>query len=115
MALLRHDGRQYGKARFYRGLLDRQSRAELSDQSELVCERLAAVFAGWTGAVESCVRQAQDQGEIRADCEADVLAAFLINAWEGAVLRAKVDKNSAPFEEFDEVVFGKLLASASNP
>ena len=89
--------------------------AELSDHSKLVCERLAAVFAGWTGAVESCIRQAQREGDIRADCDARVLAAFLINAWEGAVLRAKVDKNAVPFEEFNEVVFGKLLASASNP
>jgi len=89
--------------------------AELSDHSKLVCERLAAVFAGWTGAVESCIRQAQQEGDIRADCDARVLAAFLINAWEGAVLRAKVDKNAVPFEEFNEVVFGKLLASASNP
>jgi TetR/AcrR family transcriptional repressor of nem operon len=89
--------------------------AELSDQSKLVCERLVAVFAGWTGAVETCIRQAQREGDIRADCDAGVLAAFLINAWEGAVLRAKVDKNAAPFEEFDEVVFGRLLASASNP
>ena len=85
--------------------------AELSDHSKLVCERLAAVFAGWTGAVESCIRQAQQEGDIRADCDARVLAAFLINAWEGAVLRAKVDKNAVPFEEFNEVVFGKLLAS----
>jgi len=89
--------------------------AELSDHSKLVCERLAAVFAGWTGAVESCIRQAQQEGDIRADCDARVLAAFLINAWEGAVLRAKVDKNAAPFEEFNEVVFGKLLPPASNP
>jgi len=89
--------------------------AELSDQSKLVCERLVAVFAGWTGAVETCIRQAQREGDIRADCDAGVLAAFLINSWEGAVLRAKVDKNAAPFEEFDEVVFGRLLASASNP
>ena len=89
--------------------------AELSDQSELVCERLAAVFARWTGAVETCLRQAQQEGEIRVDCAAGVLAAFLINAWEGAVLRAKVDKTAAPFEEFNEIVFGKLLASASNP
>ena len=89
--------------------------AELSDHSKLVCERLAAVFAGWTGAVESCIRQAQQEGDIRADCDARVLAAFLINAWEGAVLRAKVDKNAAPFEEFNEIVFGKLLPPASNP
>jgi TetR/AcrR family transcriptional repressor of nem operon len=89
--------------------------AELSDQSELVCARLAALFAGWTGAVETCVRQAQQQGEIPADGDAEVLAAFLINAWEGAILRAKVDKNAAPFEEFDKVVFGRLFASAPNP
>src|ERR1700720_1759501 len=89
--------------------------AELSDHSKLVCERLAAVFAEWTEAVETCIRQAQQEGDVRADCDAGVLAAFLINAWEGAVLRAKVDKNAVPFEEFDEVVFGKLLASASNP
>jgi TetR/AcrR family transcriptional repressor of nem operon len=43
-----------------------------------------------------------------------VLASFLINAWEGAVLRAKVEKNGIPFEEFDQVVFEKLLASAPN-
>lgn len=88
--------------------------AELSDQSELVCERLAAVFAGWAAAVETCIRLAQQEGEIPADCDAGVLAAFLINAWEGAILRAKVDKKAAPFEEFNEVVFGKLLATASN-
>src|SRR5438552_4643445 len=60
--------------------------AELSDQSELVCERLAAVFARWTGAGETCIRQAQQEGDIRADCNPRVLAAFLIDAWDGACL-----------------------------
>src|ERR1700730_5112896 len=83
--------------------------AELSDHSKLACERLAAVFAGWTGAVETCIRQAQQQGGIRADCNAGVLAAVRINAWEGALLRATAAKNAAPFEEFDEVVFGNCL------
>jgi len=41
-----------------------------------------------------------------------VLASFLINAWEGAVLRAKVEKNATPFEE---IVFEKLLTSSPNP
>jgi TetR/AcrR family transcriptional repressor of nem operon len=88
--------------------------AELSDQSKLVSDRLAAVFAGWTEAVETCIRDGQREGEISADCDASVLASFLINAWEGAVLRAKVEKNGIPFEEFNQVVFGRLLAPASN-
>jgi len=33
--------------------------AELSDQSRLVSDRLAAVFAGWTEAVETCIRDGQ--------------------------------------------------------
>jgi TetR/AcrR family transcriptional regulator, transcriptional repressor for nem operon len=84
--------------------------AELSDQSELVRIGVAKVFAGWTEALESCIQEGQREGEIRADCDAAVLASFLINAWEGALLRAKVVKNSTPFEEFNQVVFGKLLA-----
>jgi TetR/AcrR family transcriptional repressor of nem operon len=83
--------------------------AELADQSELVRDRVTAVFSGWTGAVEACIRDGQRKGEIPADWDAAVLASFLINAWEGAVLRTKVEKNGAAFEEFDQIVFGKLL------
>ena len=82
---------------------------ELSDQSELVRAGLATVFVGWTEAVEACVREGQREGQLRVDCDATMLASFLINAWEGAVLRAKVVKNGAPFEEFNQIVFGKLL------
>ena len=55
------------------------------------------------------------EGDIPTGYDATVLASFLINAWEGAILRAKVEKNGSPFEEFDQIVFGKLLASGSNP
>jgi TetR/AcrR family transcriptional regulator, transcriptional repressor for nem operon len=89
--------------------------AELSDQSELVRDSLVTVFAGWTKAIEACIREAQRMGEVRVDCDAAVLASFLIDAWEGAVLRAKVVKSEAPFKEFNEVVFEMLLAPALKP
>jgi hypothetical protein len=31
------------------------------------------------------------------------------------VLRAKVEKNDTPLEEFEEIVFEKLLTSSPNP
>ena len=37
----------------------------------------------------------------------------MINTWEGAVLRA--EKNGTPLEEFEEIVFEKLLTSSPNP
>ena len=89
--------------------------AELSDHSELVRDGLNVIFAGWTEAVEACIRDGQRAHEIRADFDAAVLASFLINAWEGAILRAKVAKNGAPFDEFNEVVFRKLLFPPSTP
>jgi hypothetical protein len=51
--------------------------------------------------------------EIRVDCYTIVLEFFLINTWEGAVLRA--EKNGTPLEEFEEIVFEKLLTSSPNP
>ena len=85
--------------------------AELSDHSELVRDGIARVFAGWTEALETCIQEGQNLGEISGDYDAKLLASFLINAWEGAILRSKVVKNSAPLEEFNQIVFGKLLAS----
>jgi TetR/AcrR family transcriptional repressor of nem operon len=83
--------------------------AELSDQSRLVCDRLSSVFAGWTRSLETCIREAQQAGEVRSDLAAGVLAAFLINAWEGAILRSRVDKDGHAFEQFNIVVFSTIL------
>ena len=37
------------------------------------------------------------------------LAAFLLNAWEGAVLRSRVEKSAAPLDAFMSVAFNKIL------
>jgi TetR/AcrR family transcriptional repressor of nem operon len=100
-----------GKRAYTCGCLIGNLGAELSDQSELIRVGVETAFAGWVEALELCIQEGQSAGEICADFDAAALASFLINAWEGAILRAKVVKNSAPLEEFDQIVFGKLLAS----
>jgi TetR/AcrR family transcriptional repressor of nem operon len=82
---------------------------ELADQSRLVRDRLAAIFAGWRRTLESCIREAQRAGDVASDLEAGVLASFILDAWEGAILRAKVDKDPGAFEQFNRVVFDKIL------
>lgn len=37
------------------------------------------------------------------------LAAFLLDAYEGAVLRARVERDSRPFDRFMKFAFTKLL------
>ncbi len=83
--------------------------AEMADQSRLVRDRLSAIYAGWTRSIETCVREAQRTGEVRSDIPPATLAAFLVNAWEGTVLRAKVDKDGTAHQHFHDVVFKTLL------
>lgn len=83
---------------------------ELADQSRLMRDRLAMIFAAWTRALEGCIREAQAKRAINTDLDAATLAAFLLNAWEGAVLRSKVDKDGVAQRQFLTVVFACLLA-----
>jgi TetR/AcrR family transcriptional repressor of nem operon len=95
--------------KYERGCLFGNLGAELSERSRIVQERLSALFASWTQVLENCVREAQIAGEIRADLDASILAAFLVNAWEGAVLRSKIDRDEKSLEQFNVVVFSTLL------
>jgi TetR/AcrR family transcriptional repressor of nem operon len=81
---------------------------EMPDQSPLLRERLAIVLAAWTRAIESCVREAQADGAMRRDLDARTVAAFLLNSFEGAVMRSKVDRDADAFAAFEKVVFTAL-------
>jgi TetR/AcrR family transcriptional repressor of nem operon len=94
---------------FDRGCLIGNFSAELAGESRLVRDRLAGVFAAWTQMLAGCIREAQAAGELRAALDPDSIGAFLIDAYEGAVLRTKVDRSPAALRRFEAVVFSTIL------
>ncbi|MGE3818004.1 MAG: TetR family transcriptional regulator C-terminal domain-containing protein [Isosphaeraceae bacterium] len=82
---------------------------EMADQSEAFRERLDAIFRDWTARYATCLRKAREAGEISADLEPETLAEFWLNGWQGAVLRAKAARSTAPIRTFLEVMFGQVL------
>ena len=82
--------------------------SELSDQSPLITERLSAIFTRWTGAIAACIREAQGVGEVRGDVGADALAAFLLHGWEGAMMRARIEKDGRPLAQFRDMALTYL-------
>jgi TetR/AcrR family transcriptional regulator, transcriptional repressor for nem operon len=96
-------------SKYERGCLAGNFGAELSQQSNLVCQQVSGALSTWVKALEDCLRDAQQAGEIRADIDASVLAAFLANAWQGAILRSKVEHNGEAIEQFKAIVFSFLL------
>jgi TetR/AcrR family transcriptional regulator, transcriptional repressor for nem operon len=96
-------------ANYERGCLLGNFSAELSHQSNLVCQQVSQVLSEWVQAISTCLQAAQQAGEIRTDIEASLLASFMANAWEGAVLRSKVERNNTSIFQFESVVFSFLL------
>jgi len=95
---------------FARGCLLGNVSAEVADHSLLMREHLAGHFAAWGRFFEACIADAQEQGTIATRLPADLLGRFVLNSWEGALLRMRAEKSDAPLVEFKRVVFGVLLS-----
>lgn len=97
-------------AGFTRGCLLGNFGAELSSQSPLVRERVGEAFAGWTDALAEVIGEAQKAGDVSRGVPAKVLAEFVLHAWQGALVRARVKKDRGPLDTFLKVAFSRILA-----
>ena len=101
---------KFAARKYERGCLIGNLSNELADQSRLIRDRLSSNFAAWSRRIETCIRDGQKAGEISRDMDARVLADFLLNSLEGAMLRTKVEKDSSPLDHFMSLVFSRVLA-----
>jgi TetR/AcrR family transcriptional repressor of nem operon len=94
---------------FERGCLLGNFSAELSNQSPLIRGSLARLFSRWTKDLQVAIEDAQAEGAISTTVAAADLAAFLLDAYEGALLRARVERGRRPFDRFMELAFTQIL------
>jgi TetR/AcrR family transcriptional repressor of nem operon len=83
--------------------------AELANQSETIREGLRKLYGQWTKDIEATIAEAQTKGEIANKTKAADMAAFLLDSYEGALLRARVERSRKPFDRFMKFAFGELL------
>lgn len=96
-------------SKFVHGCLLGNFATELSGQSPAVRGTLEALFERWTGEIAKVIAEAQKAGAVSREVPARTLAGFLLSAWEGAVMRAKVERDRAPLDAFLAVTFKKIL------
>ena len=94
---------------FEQGCLLGNFSAELSDQSPVIRSQLAGVYGKWTRLIEEAIAAGQADHSIGSELNARSLAGFLLNAWEGATLRARVERSREAFDVFMDVTFRKIL------
>jgi TetR/AcrR family transcriptional regulator, transcriptional repressor for nem operon len=94
---------------FGRGCLLGNFSAELADQSQLIRQRLSELYLTWSTEIAAVIAEAQADGSISTKALAADLAAFLLDAYEGALLRARVEKSGRAFDRFMTVAFTQIL------
>jgi len=82
---------------------------EMAAQSEAFRTRLTEIFKGWSDRFAECLAEAQQAGEIPPHLDVHELAEFWLNSWQGAVLRAKTARSTAPIQTFLNMMFGFVL------
>lgn len=100
----------FARCEFAVGCMIGNFSAELSDQSDVIRSRLGDVYALWTHAIETAIKQGQADGSIPKQIRAADLAIFLLCAWEGALLRARVERRRYPLDVFEKVMLKKILS-----
>lgn len=87
---------------FKRGCLVGNLGQEMGALPEHFRDRIGNVFADWQRRVEQCLSAAREAGEISPTSDCAQLAVVFWIGWEGAVLRAKLERSAKPLEAFSE-------------
>jgi TetR/AcrR family transcriptional repressor of nem operon len=75
--------------------------------------QIGAAFAHWQHKIAAVIEQAVAQRELPTDTDPESLAGFLLNSWEGALLRSQAEASDAPLEVFMQIAFDQLLKKHS--
>jgi len=89
--------RAFEAADFVGGCLVGNLGAEI-EGSPIIREALSIAAKRYRDGIAEVLRQAQEAGQLRRDISADELAALLVDAWEGAVIRMKIERSLLPLQ-----------------
>ncbi|MFE6527563.1 TetR family transcriptional regulator C-terminal domain-containing protein [Streptomyces rochei] len=74
--------------------------AELSNQTDTMRSKVDTRLSAWADAVTQVLEEARAAGALMTPLSPAQLGQFLVDGWEGAVLRAKVTRSRAPLDGF---------------
>ena len=104
-----HMRNHYQQKNYREGCLLGNCSLELSDLKESYSKKIASALEEWEDVFVKCIEDGQAMGNIQNVMESRKLAGFMLNNWEGALLRMKATKSPKPLDIFIEFT-EKLLS-----
>jgi len=99
----------YGPAAKVSGCMIGNLSLEMADHSDSIQSLLHESFSNWQTRIAGILQEAIDRGDLAKSNKPQELASFLLNSYEGALLRSKADRSSKPLESFLHFAFSVLL------
>jgi TetR/AcrR family transcriptional repressor of nem operon len=59
--------------------------------------------------IRDCLEEAKSGGDLAPESDTDELAYFILNSWEGAILRMKAEGNTNPLTLCQKMIFDRVL------
>jgi TetR/AcrR family transcriptional repressor of nem operon len=103
-------GQDHKQQKYVIGCLIGNLGVEIAGAGEDAQAKLRQIIKRWTNLLSDCLKQAQAAGDLDRKVDVEELAAALIESWEGAVMRSKIEHSGAAFKRFETVVLPRLLA-----
>jgi TetR/AcrR family transcriptional repressor of nem operon len=83
---------------------------ELSGVSEVFRRKIEGCFSEIAERVAACLEEARQRGDIPADSDARHMASLLVDCWEGAALRSRLQRDAAPLNAMLDFYFRSAVA-----
>jgi TetR/AcrR family transcriptional repressor of nem operon len=94
---------------FHGGCLLGNLIGEIGESSGACQDALRAAVRRYRDKLREALARGQREGDFRADMDAAVMADFLLNAWQGALLRMKIERSSRPLLQCRDMLLGDLF------
>ncbi|MDH3267887.1 MAG: TetR/AcrR family transcriptional regulator [Ignavibacteria bacterium] len=82
---------------------------EMGDLNENFRVKLSQAFTNMEFKLIESLKDAQSVGEISQSIDIETVAGFILNSWEGALVRVKAEKSIRPLAILEEIIFAKIL------
>jgi TetR/AcrR family transcriptional repressor of nem operon len=82
---------------------------EMADQNEAFRSKVREAFRRMSDNIAQCLEEARELKQIRESLDPQATADFLLNSWEGALLRMKAENSLEPLLVFENMIFNSLL------
>jgi TetR/AcrR family transcriptional repressor of nem operon len=105
--------RIYGQKGEIPGCLMGKFSLEAAEHSTILRKHLSGSFSHWQQGVAQALRQAVEKEELPPDTDPESLAAFLLNSWQGALIRSLAENSDDPLKTFLHYAFDSLLSNKS--